>query len=153
MKRYNWSPLNNQQLGAYTEYYVKMELTMFGFEVFGTEVDDRGIDFIARHGDDRFLAIQVKSIRPATTYVFAKKKHFKLSPNTYMALGMLKDREAPVLYLIPSTVWEYNPDRESKLFVDRPNYDEPEWGINVSQRNMEELNEYKFEKTLEGIIG
>ena len=50
MQRYNWSRLSKQQVGAYTEYFVKMELTMFGFQVYSAEVDDRGIDFIARHG-------------------------------------------------------------------------------------------------------
>jgi len=28
MERYIWSRLNKQQIGAFTEYYVKMELTM-----------------------------------------------------------------------------------------------------------------------------
>ena len=42
MPRYNWKPLNNQQVGSYVEYFVKMELTMYGFEVYTTEVDDRG---------------------------------------------------------------------------------------------------------------
>jgi hypothetical protein len=41
MQRYKWSHLNKQQVGAYTEYFVKMELTMFGFQVYSTEVDDR----------------------------------------------------------------------------------------------------------------
>ena len=31
MPRYQWSALNAQQVGAYTEYFVKMELTMYGF--------------------------------------------------------------------------------------------------------------------------
>lgn len=47
MQRHIWSKLNKQQVGAFTEYIVKMELTMYGFQVYGTEVDDRGIDFIA----------------------------------------------------------------------------------------------------------
>ena len=48
MPRYKWSILNNQQVEAYTEYFVKMELTMHGFQVYSTEVDDRGIDFVVR---------------------------------------------------------------------------------------------------------
>lgn len=50
MQKYIWSRLNNQQVGMYTVYFVKMELTMYGFQVYQTEVDDRGIDFVARYG-------------------------------------------------------------------------------------------------------
>jgi hypothetical protein len=41
MERYCWSRLNKQQVGAYTEYFVKMELTMFGFQVYSTEATKR----------------------------------------------------------------------------------------------------------------
>lgn len=61
--RYRWSQLNLQQVGTYTEYFVKMELTMYGFQVYTTEVDNHGIDFVARHGRGTFLEIQVKSLR------------------------------------------------------------------------------------------
>ena len=53
----------------------------------------------------------------------------------------------PTVYLIPSTVWK-NP---TSLFVDRK-YDkpdqksEPEWGINMSAKNMEELSKYEISK-------
>jgi hypothetical protein len=36
MQRYQWSRLNKQQVGAYAEYFVKMELTMYGFQVYET---------------------------------------------------------------------------------------------------------------------
>lgn len=58
--------MNKQQVGAFTEYFVKMELTMYGFQVYGTEVDDRGIDFVARYEHGRFIEVQVKSLRSAT---------------------------------------------------------------------------------------
>jgi len=61
--RYNWKKLNRQQVGAFSEYFVKMEMTMYGFQVYSTEVDDRGIDFIARYKKGPFLSLQVKSIR------------------------------------------------------------------------------------------
>ena len=47
--RFDWKKLNRQQVGAFSEYFVKMELTMYGFQVYGSEVDDRGIDFVARY--------------------------------------------------------------------------------------------------------
>jgi hypothetical protein len=48
MQRYDWARLNKLQVGKYAEYFVKMEFTMIGFEVYTTEVDYRCIDFVAR---------------------------------------------------------------------------------------------------------
>ncbi len=147
MKRYDWKKLNNQQVGAYTEYFVKMELTMYGFQVFTTEVDDRGIDFVARHETAPFIEIQVKSLR-SMGYVFMQKTKFKLGENVYLALGLLFQNEPPSLYLIPSTVW-LSPD---SLFVER-NYEglksKPEWGLNISKKNMPVLEKYRFESTVQ----
>jgi hypothetical protein len=147
MKRYDWKKLNNQQVGTYTEYFVKMELTMYGFQVFTTEVDDRGIDFIARYEANPFMEIQVKSLR-SMGYVFMQKTKFNLNDNMYLALGLLFQDEAPSLYLIPSMVW-LSPD---SMFVER-NYEglksKPEWGLNISQKNMPELERYRFESTIQ----
>jgi len=82
--RYSWKNLNRQQVGACSEYFVKMEMTMHGFQVYSIEVDDRGIDFIARFENGPFLSIQVKSIREKG-YVFMQKEKFELSPNLYLA--------------------------------------------------------------------
>ena len=146
MSRYNWKPLNRQQVGTYTEYFVKMELTMHGFEVYSTEVDDRGIDFVARREGGPFLEVQVKSLR-SYGYVFMQKEKFELRKNVYVALGLLFEGEAPRLYLIPAKVWR-NP---SQPFVDRT-YDglksKPEWGINVSRKHMHIIERYAFETTI-----
>lgn len=150
MSRYQWSRLNNQQVGAYTEYFVKMELTMHGFQVYSTEVDDHGIDFVARHESGPFLEVQVKSLR-SMGYVFMQKTKFQLAKHVYLALGLLFEGRQPRLYLVPSTVW-LAPD---SIFVDR-NYEglksKPEWGLNVSQKNMATLEPYAFETTVERLI-
>lgn len=151
MSRYIWSALNTQQVGAYAEYFVKMELTMHGFQVYGTEVDDRGIDFVARHEDGPFREVQVKSVR-GMTYVFAQKAKFQLSERLYMALVLFTDGVAPELYLIPSTAW-LNPN---ELLVDRE-YEglksEPEYGVNLSRKNMELLDQYRFEAAMQKMRG
>jgi len=69
MKPYQWNHLNTQQVGKYAEYFYKMELTMYGFHVFTTEVDNRGIDFVARYEQGPFIEVQVKSLR-GMGYVF-----------------------------------------------------------------------------------
>jgi hypothetical protein len=114
MERYVWSRLNNQQVGSYTEYFVKMELTMFGFQVYGTEVDDRGIDFVARHEDDPFIEVQVKSLR-SMGYVFMQKEKFTLQPFRYLAFGLLLDGQRPDIYHIQSMVWQ----QPNTVFVSR----------------------------------
>lgn len=146
----HWGHLNRQQVGAYSEYFVEMELTMFGFQVYTSEVDDRGVDFVARYETGRYLSLQVKSLRGAG-YVFMRKAHFSLSPDLYLALAILTDGEPPELFLIPSTAWA----EENQLFRDR-NYEgkksAPEWGLNVSQKNMELLRAYSFERVAGAII-
>jgi hypothetical protein len=151
MQRYNWEYLNNQQVGAYTEYFVKMELTMYGFQVFTTEVDDRGIDFVARYETHQFIEVQVKSLR-SMGYVFMQKTKFQINENLFLALGLLFQYERPLLYLIPSTVWS-SPD---SVFVER-NYEglksKPEWGLNISKKNMPVLEQYAFESTVQRLRG
>ena len=150
MKKYNWEPLNRQQVGAFSEYFVKMELTMYGFQVYTTEVDDRGIDFVTKYENGPYLEIQVKSVR-STGYVFMQKEKFKLNKNLFLALAIFNQDEQPNLYLIPSTVWE-KPD---SVFVDR-NYEnlksKPEWGINISNKNIPSLEKFCFEKTVSDLI-
>lgn len=147
MQRYQWGHLNNQQVGTYTEYFVKMELTMHGFQVYSTEVDDRGIDFVTKLGDGPFIEVQVKSLR-SMGYVFMPKSKFKPSEHLYLALGLLFEGQSPHLYLIPSTTWR-SPDA---IFVER-NYEglksKPEWGLNISHKNMHALEAFRFESSVE----
>lgn len=152
MARYKWSQLTTQHVGAYTEYFVKMELTMYGFQVYETEVDDRGIDFVARYERGPFLEIQVKSLRPPRgKYAFLPKDKLRVHEHTYVALGLMEENKAPSLYLIPSTAW----NSPSGCFVDR-NYEgkksKPEWGIQVARKHMEQLRSYLFDLTAERLI-
>ena len=148
--RYNWNKLNRQQVGAFSEYFVKMELTMYGFQVYTTEVDDRGIDFVARYNGGPFLTIQVKSVRELG-YVFMQKKKFQLTKDMYLALVILNEGKEPDLYLIPAKAWQ----SPNELLVDR-NYEgkksKPEWGINISGKNMPLLDAYSFSQVTEAII-
>ncbi len=114
MPRHSWKNLNTQQVGAYAEYFVKMELTMHGFQVYSTEVDDRGIDFVARHGAGPFIEMQVKSLR-SMGYVFMQKTKFPIRDGSYLALCLLSESHEPKLFLIPSSVWL----APNAVFVDR----------------------------------
>ncbi len=148
--RYQWQNLNHLQVGAYSEYFVKMEFTMYGFQVYSTEVDDRGIDFVTRFENGSFLSIQVKSIR-GLNYVFIHKDKFHLSPNLLLALVILNKGLEPEMFLINSVAWL----TPNTLLVSRDyegKQSEPEWGINLSQKNLPILEQYRFDKVIQEII-
>ena len=150
MQRYIWSKLNKQQVGAFAEYFVKMELTMYGFQVYGTEVDDRGVDFVARFERGPFIEVQVKSIR-SVGYVFVQKEKFQLRENLFLALGILFERQPPDLYLIPATAWA----ESSGALVSRDYQglkSKPEWGVNVSNRNLPSLSAYRFGTVVDDLL-
>lgn len=147
MPNTNWSRLNNLQLGKYAEYYAKMEFASYGFEVYTSEVDDHGIDFIVKNGNGEFLEIQVKSVRQAN-YVFMRKEKWNInSNNTYLALLMFEDDKLPDFYLIPSTAWQ----TPNTLLCDK-NYEglksKPEYGLNLSKKNMPLLVPYGIEEVI-----
>ena len=133
----------------YAEYFVKMEFTMLGFDVYGAEVDDRGIDLVIRKGADRYYDVQVKSVR-GLNYIFFPKDKFAddksaLRDNLLAAVVVFGDGQPPDLYLIPSTAWR----QTDGLLVERDYVglkSKPEWGLNLSPRNIPLLERYRFDK-------
>ena len=146
MGRYSWSQLNKQQVGRFAEYFVKMEFALYGFEVYTAEVDDRGIDFVARYGAGGFYEVQVKSVR-SSNYVFMHKSRFPLRPDRLLALVLLEEDQPLDLYLIPATAW-LSPNA---LLVGR-DYDglksKPEWGVQLSRGNSPLLSPYHFDSVV-----
>lgn len=143
MNKYDWSRLNHLQVGKYAEYLAKMEFTLHGFDVYTTEVDNRGIDFLVRKDHATYYDIQVKSIRKSG-YIFFPKSTFTLRPNLLAAIVLFLPLKIPQLYLIPSTAWlSPNPllvghDYEGKKSP-------PEWGINLSSRHIHLLEPFAFD--------
>lgn len=154
--RHAWSKLNRQQVGAYAEYFFKMEFTMAGFQVYSSEVDDRGIDFVVRHETGPFREVQIKSARidplKPSAYVFMQKSKFGLRSDLLLGLALFCEGREPDLFLIPATRWE-TPDT---VFCDRPYggtlKSKPEWGVSISRRGMPMLSEFKFDLALERLI-
>jgi hypothetical protein len=154
---YDWSHLNNVQLGRYAEYFVKMEFTRYGFDVYTAEVDDKGIDFVVRkeHSTEgggveyRYYDVQVKSTR-GMNYVYLQQSKFKLRKNLLAAVVLFGTSRWPNLYLIRSTDWEH----PNALVVDRKykgGKTPPEWGLNLSRRNLPLLESYEFERIVKGL--
>ena len=140
--RFDWARLNPLQVGRYAEYFMKMEVTLCGFEVYTTEVDDRGIDFVMRR-DGQFYEVQVKSAR-RLNYVYFDKSKFELRDTLLAAIVLLQQGAAPELYLIPSTAWRTpTPLLVSNNYVGKKS--EPDYGINLSKKNLELLKPYAFD--------
>ncbi len=145
---FTFEHLNKLQVGKIGEYWAKIWMTFAGFDIYTTDVDDKGIDFIIRTDNEKHIDVQVKTIR-TTGYVYVTKETWKsgLRENLNLVLVLLKNNEMPSVYFIPSKVWE-NP---TALFTDK-NYEKegqtskPEWGINISKKNMEELEQYEITK-------
>ena len=146
MRKYNWNCLSRLQIGRYAEYFVKMEFTLFGFEVYTAEVDDRGVDFVIRK-DDRYYDVQVKSAR-GLNYIFFPKDKFNPRDNLLAAIVLFFDGEPPQLYLIPSKEWL----KPNALLVSR-DYEgkksKPEWGLNLSKKNLPLLSRFAFDKIVQ----
>lgn len=86
MPNTNWSELSHLQLGRYAEYYAKMEFASYGYDVYTSEVDDHGVDFVARNPDDgQYYEIQVKAVRDLD-YVYIRKDKMALSPTRLVYL-------------------------------------------------------------------
>ena len=153
MPNTDWSKLNSLQLGRYAEYFAKMEFASYGLEVYTCEVDDHGVDFIVKDKKGRFCEIQVQSLRNKG-YVFMSKSKFDISnKNLYLTLLLFEDGKNPDIFLIPSAAWEV----PNEVFVDR-DYDKPgqtskpEYGINISNKNYDILEIFKFEESIEEFI-
>jgi hypothetical protein len=150
MPNTKWSMLNSLQIGRYAEYYAKMEFASYGFDVYTSEVDDHGIDFIAKTKRGRFLEIQVKSLR--TNYVFMQKTKWDINnSDLYLSLLLFVDDRLPEFYLIPAAAWKTPND----LFCDK-DYEglksKPEYGPNISAKNRMLLLPYKLENAIKEFL-
>ena len=147
MERYNWAQLTPLQIGRYAEYFVKMEFTLFGFDVYSAEIDDKGIDFVVRKDPDRYYDVQVKSAR-AFNYIFFPKHKFALRKNLLAAVVLFSPARPPQAYLIPSLAWQ----APSTLLRDREYFgkqSKPEWGLNLSAKNLALLSAFSFESVIQ----
>lgn len=110
MLKTNYKHLNNIQKGSFAEAYAKMAFTLEGFEVYTTDYDDRGIDFIVRAPvGDRYLRVQVKSTDgSANPFVYSEK--FEETPEFLVCAVRLVEGQVPQVYLARGTDWKQEMD-------------------------------------------
>ena len=143
MPNRKWSELKHLQLGRYAEYYAKMEFASYGFEIYSPEIDDHGVDFIVKKpNENSFYEVQVKSICNSG-YVFCRKDKMPLKDIWLLCLLRFVDDELPEVYIIPATTWlEPKPPFVSRDYEKEGQKSKPEWGINVSKKNLPQLSNY-----------
>jgi hypothetical protein len=104
MFRTSYSHLNTIQKGHFGEAVAKMAFTLEGYEVYTTEFDDRGIDFVIRSPEGNFYSVQVKTTgQSANPCIYARK--FEASDRFLFFHVRLKEGEPPVLYTALGHEW------------------------------------------------
>lgn len=148
--RYAWSSLNRIQKGTYGEYFAKMEFTMYGFEVYTSEVDDRGVDFVVRRPPGGFFDIQVKTITDMNL-AYVNKNKFKQIDSYLVLLVRLHEGEPPQLFVFRGIDW----DNSNKLLVYNP-YDgkksAPAYEVHLTKDREEMLSKYSFDRVVPGLV-
>lgn len=141
----NMEKIKHLNTGKIGELIGKAEFIKHGFDVYSSEVDDKGIDFIVCNKKRRYFEIQVKTTHKK--YVFMRKDVFKPKENLYLLLIILDEKENPIFNLIPSMDWN---DIQNSFLTDK-NYEgkksKPEYGISPSNKNIPQIAEkYSFDK-------
>lgn len=143
----NWTQLSALQIGRIAEHLAQAEFMSYGFEVYDTVLDDRGIDFIARK-DGRLYEVQVKAVRKYGYTFVAKSKMDICAENRLVCYMNFLDGDMPPMYIIPAAAW-----REPNAVLTDKEYREqksaPEWGINFSKKNEHMLQPYLAERVME----
>lgn len=143
MPNLNWSHISHLQLGKIAEYYAQAEFLSYDYEIYDTVVDDRGIDFIARKGND-FFEVQVKAVRNYNYTFISASKMPCLSDKRLVCYMNFIDGCLPIVYIIPSTAWE----TPNAVFTHKNYEKSSEYGINISRKNENILAAYCAENIL-----
>jgi hypothetical protein len=100
-----YSHLNDQQKGAVGEALARAAFILAGFEVYKTEYDDRGVDFVTRRPRSRFYSVQVKTTGP-TVNPFIYESKFQLTDEFLFVAVRLVDGNEPAIYVARGSVWK-----------------------------------------------
>ena len=118
-----------------------------GLDVRAADVDRRRSELVVCVARDARYDVLVPTMR-GRNYIFFRKDRFVLRPDLLIAVVILTEDEAPAVYLVPSEAWK-EPDAllASRDFVGKQS--PPEWGINLSRKNLRLLEGYGFDQAIE----
>ncbi len=138
--------MSHLQLGKIAEYYAKLEFLSYGFEVYAPEVDDHGVDFIARNSaTGELFEVQVKSVF-RSRYAYIPKSKIVLDKYHLVCFLRFEEGKEPEIFVIPAEAWKTpNAALVSRDYAAKQK-SKPEWGIQYSVKNADLLEKFKSEK-------
>ncbi len=142
-----WSELNCIQLSRCAECCAQLEFASRGYEI---QPGSGGALFLARNpAGGQSYEVRVRSSRNLN-YSFIQKDKMEPAPHRLVCLLLFEDGKMPDCYLIPSLAWKNpGPLLVSKDFGKEGQTSKPEWGINLSQKNMPLLEAFRAEAFFE----
>lgn len=137
------------------EQFVKQELMKAGLEVFASESDNRGVDFIVKAPSGKYheLFLQPINLDFARSVKIPKGDLGELKDNLWIALVFVMKGIGPVLHLIPSKILE-SPD--NYIFFDHEQDVRfkhlSNWEIKVFQKSIGELSKYSLTNMVSKLV-
>lgn len=123
-----------------------MAFTLEGFEVYTTEYDDRGVDFVIRNSDGRFFSVQVKATgKSANPFILGDK--FEASSDFLLCAVRLVEGNPPEIYLVRGTDW--NEEQECLHFNPSGGNAGAYYELRFSKKYSESLKRYNFQNYVE----
>ncbi|APC38893.1 hypothetical protein [Clostridium estertheticum] len=146
----NLDNMSTAELGNYAKGFLSDILKNLGVNVIDYKHNEANI---CVKGKADFFKLKVKSIRkPNTGYIKIKKKDIDTQDNSLFIATILFYRdEISKIFLIP--VVDLTGDND--LFRDRDykgKKSTPEWGLNVTEKNMNILNQYELSKMISKLM-
>lgn len=125
--RHTWSRFHHVHLGKYAEYFARLEFLLLGCDVFTSEVDNHGIDFVVRTPVGDHYDVQVKSYRRGTARIHLPRVY----PSLLLAVVQFIEGEPPALFLIHS--WHL--DSANPIFK-TSDQKRQKWGLSLSKKTL-----------------
>src|SRR3989338_2071501 len=149
MLKTTYKHLNKIQKGSLGVAFSKMAFTLEGFEVYNSEYDDRGIDFIIRNSSGKFFLVQVKTTDDTSNPYIYENKFQKSDDFIFSAVRIIEGKPLS-LYIARGSDWDkgefkclnYNPKGGSSGAY---------YEIQFSKKYKNQLSEFEFQKYIEKI--
>lgn len=148
MLKTTYKHLNKVQKGSFGEAFSKMAFTLEGFEVYSSEYDDRGIDFIVRNSSGKYFPVQVKTTDDRSN-PFIKKDRFQETDEFIFCAVRIIESELPTLYIARGSEWKSN--FECLNYNSNGGASGPYYEILFSAKYTKQLEQFEFRKYIDNI--
>jgi len=150
MLKTSYNHLNNIQKGSFAEAYAKMAFTLEGFEVYTTEYDDRGVDFVIRNSEGKYFAVQVKSTGEGSNPFVYAEKFIPTGEFLFCAVRLIEGR-SPDVYLAAGSDWDT--EKDCLHFNPGGGRAGAYYELRFANMHLESLKRHKFETYVQQLRG